>query len=248
MENVLLKEKLKFLIPTSLISLFVGILVDHYIIYPYFDFGKKNQEDTSVESNIDISNEQIIGEDKVLELEKNTSCKMYVDVSGALKEPGVYCMEEGSLLIDAVNKAGGFSSDVAYRFISRKINLAQEVVNNQKLYFPFEEEMECSMVSFLPEAKEVEIIISDTTDITDTTNTTDSTEDTTIEDNTEEDSLQCVNINSATLSELDSLNGIGASTAQKIIDSRPYGNLEDLLQVSGIGESTYNKFKEDICI
>ncbi|MBP5204295.1 helix-hairpin-helix domain-containing protein, partial [bacterium] len=38
------------------------------------------------------------------------------------------------------------------------------------------------------------------------------------------------------------------STAQKIIDARPYTKIEDLLNVSGIGENTYAKFKELICV
>jgi competence protein ComEA len=50
------------------------------------------------------------------------------------------------------------------------------------------------------------------------------------------------------LEELETLNGVGPSTAQKIIDGRPYTKIEDLLNVSGIGEATLNKFKDSICL
>ena len=61
-----------------------------------------------------------------------------------------------------------------------------------------------------------------------------------------------VNINTAGLSQLMKLNGIGESTAKKIIAYREeYGNfkkIEDLLLVSGIGDSKFNIIKDDICV
>jgi DNA uptake protein ComE-like DNA-binding protein len=44
------------------------------------------------------------------------------------------------------------------------------------------------------------------------------------------------------------LNGVGESTAEKIIMGRPYAQIEDLLNVSGIGEATLAKFEDMICI
>ena len=52
-----------------------------------------------------------------------------------------------------------------------------------------------------------------------------------------------ISINSATQTELESLPGIGPSTASKIISGRPYNNLEDLLEVSGIGEKTLERLR-----
>mgnify|MGYP003831478351 FL=1 len=57
-----------------------------------------------------------------------------------------------------------------------------------------------------------------------------------------------MNINNASLEKLDSLPGIGPVMAQKIIDGRPYEKIEDLLNVSGIGESLFSKIKNQICI
>lgn len=61
-----------------------------------------------------------------------------------------------------------------------------------------------------------------------------------------------VNINTAGVSELDSLPGIGESTAQKIVDDRtqngPFASVEDLKRVSGIGDKKYAALEDYICI
>lgn len=56
--------------------------------------------------------------------------------------------------------------------------------------------------------------------------------------------IEKVDINTATLDQLDKLDGIGLSYAQKIIDNRPFNSLEDLLKVKGIGNSTLQKIKD----
>ncbi len=63
---------------------------------------------------------------------------------------------------------------------------------------------------------------------------------------------ELININTASLAELDTLPGIGPTTAQKIIDYReqngPFINTEDIINVSGIGPGTYERLKDLITV
>ena len=53
-----------------------------------------------------------------------------------------------------------------------------------------------------------------------------------------------IDINTASAEKLDALNGIGTVKAQAIIQARPFGTVDDLLNVTGIGNATLNKIKE----
>jgi len=57
-----------------------------------------------------------------------------------------------------------------------------------------------------------------------------------------------ININTASKTELESLNGVGPSTSEKIITNRPYKSIEDIKKVSGIGDSLFEKIKNDITV
>ena len=251
-ENTSQKRNTKRIIACAIISFLCGILFDQYILQKFFSFGKnkcsEEIQETVESENIEntVEDPPTNMEDKKIIKDSTIPCSIYVDVSGAVKEPGVYCMPKGALIIDVVNKAGGFSNQIAYNFVSRKVNLAQKVVDNQKIYFPSENEMECKLINFLPEAEEIEIIVNNSTG--DIGTTPSDTEVETEGNSQNSDSTECTNINSASLEELDALTGIGPSTAQKIIDGRPYQKIEDLLNVSGIGDATFAKFKDIICV
>lgn len=57
-----------------------------------------------------------------------------------------------------------------------------------------------------------------------------------------------ININSATLSELDSLVGVGAITAQKIVANRPYQNISELVSKKALGQATFDKIKDKLSV
>lgn len=57
-----------------------------------------------------------------------------------------------------------------------------------------------------------------------------------------------ININTASAKELESIPGVGPATAKKIIDGRPYGSIEELMDVKGIGEKSFAKMKSKITI
>ena len=178
-------------------------------------------------------------------VEKDT-CPIKVDVSGAVRKPGVYCFKEGSVIQDAVDISKGFDTAYGYKYISRKINLAYELKDNQKIYFPFKDDLLCELQSFSPEI-EKEIVITQKTEgiVENVSSSTEKEEET--EGNSSEDT-SCISINTATKDQLIELNGVGEATAKKIIDARPFAKIEDILNVSGIGDATFEKFKDDICL
>jgi competence protein ComEA len=234
---------------TFVVSFLLGIFFDHYILC----------KTSKVEEEVKGGGLEIVVQDtkdsesKHKTISKEEGCTLYVDVSGALKSPGVYCLEDNALIIDAVNKAGGFSREAATKFIYRRINLAQPLVANQKLYFPYEKELVCELKPVLDEGKKIEVMYSQpvihlptTEPYNDQNKPPTSSSDTSNSTNNQDP--QCVNINTATKDQLTTLNGVGDSTAEKIIQGRPYTKVEDLLNVSGIGEATLEKFKEMLCI
>lgn len=241
MEKVLLKKQLRIYLGIFFLSFFLGVVFDHFLLYRFFSV---KREEEIEESETKKTEPVVLGStDTDTKIMVENTCKVHVDTSGAVKQPGVFCLEEGAMVIDAITKAGGFTNTAAYRFISRKINLSQLLVDNQKIYIPFEDEMDCKLYSFLPQTKEVQTMISNSSPVTYPTSEIEDTSS-----DTEENVDECVNINTGSLEDLDSLSGIGETTAKKIIEGRPYEKIEDLLNVSGIGESLYAKIKDSICI
>lgn len=278
MEDI--KRKILYYSITFVIAFTLGIIFDHYVLCksPSVEDSEVKGETKQLEIVVESENrEEVVSqtppqkpetppqESKIPPQKSETppqepkipfqeqGCTLYVDVSGALKNPGVYCLDDSALVIDAVNQAGGFSKEASTDFIYRKINLAQPLVNNQKLYFPKKEELVCELKPLLDEGKRISGTYNEpVTQLPTTEPYIDqnppplSPPDTTNPINNED--TDCVNINTATKEELTTLNGVGESTAEKIIMGRPYTQVEDLLNVSGIGEATLAKFKDMVCI
>lgn len=143
-----------------------------------------------------------------------------IDISGAVEKPGVYEMQKDDRIEDAIIKAGGFKKDADAEYVSKMLNLAQKLVDGTKIYIPFQEEK--------PDAlKMVQKTSENTSQYNNSTLT---------------------NINSASISELEKLSGVGLVTAQKIIDSRPYGSIEELLIKKTVGKSVFEKIKDKISV
>lgn len=57
-----------------------------------------------------------------------------------------------------------------------------------------------------------------------------------------------ININTASLSELDSLSGVGSVTAQKIVAGRPYQTVEELVSKKAVGKAVFDKIKDQLVV
>lgn len=164
----------------------------------------------------------------------NVTSKVYVDIKGSVKKPGVYQVSADSIVWDIVNLSGGFTKN-AY---TKNINLSQKVKDEMVIYVFSKNEM----------SKMNNTVKTDTTC---TTNIINYDNCITTEKNATETSTSLVNINTASKEELMNVSGIGASKADSIIAYRiktPFSKIEDIMNVSGIGESLFDKIKKYITV
>lgn len=164
----------------------------------------------------------------------NVTSKVYVDIKGSVKKPGVYQVSADSIVWDIVNLSGGFTKN-AY---TKNINLSQKVKDEMVIYVFSKNEM----------SKMNNTVKTDTAC---TTNVINYDNCITIEKNATETSTSLVNINTASKEELMNVSGIGASKADSIIAYRiktPLSKIEDIMNVSGIGESLFDKIKKYITV
>jgi len=151
-----------------------------------------------------------------------------VDVSGAVANPSVVELPEGSRVFEAIEKAGGLTNEADIQLINRAAVLA----DGQKIYIPTKQEVSESRKGKPPAAAQYIPGINDS--------------------DTGPGQSNLININTADSATLQQLSGIGPATAQKIIEYRTtHGNfktIEDIKNVSGIGDKTFEKFKDKITI
>ncbi|KKS31019.1 hypothetical protein A2380_02305 [candidate division WWE3 bacterium RIFOXYB1_FULL_43_24] len=156
-----------------------------------------------------------------------------VEISGAVSNPGVYNLKEGSRIIDALKIAGDFTSDYDYYWVSKNINLSQILKDEQKIFIPFE----ALGYSVNPGSGYQEIFPSlQPSFVTESSGSSAAA--------TGSQGAGTVNVNTATFDELDALPGIGATYAGKIVANRPYSGVEEFKEKSGLTNSVYEKIKD----
>lgn len=145
-----------------------------------------------------------------------------VDVQGAVEKPGVWRLPVDSRVGDAIEVAGGYSTQVDIAAAARQLNLAAELTDGQQVHVPSLGESEA--IAANPNALG--------TDGSATTGT-------------------LININSASETELDTLPGIGPVTAAKIISARaeaPFESIDELQSRDVLSQSVLDKIRELITI
>lgn len=157
----------------------------------------------------------------------NKEEKIYVDISGSVNKPGLYELEINSRLKDAIDKAQGLSETADKNFFQKNFNLARILSDQEKIYIPSILEIQNGLISEADYYKETNPVIN-------------------INNNNKKNEL--ISINEATSEELDELPGIGKITAQKIIDNRPYEDIEELISKKIVKKSVYEKIKDLISL
>lgn len=209
---------------------FIVIILSILNLIIGLNFKKLDNTSSAIKETLSNSEELIsdtIDEPQVTESKET----IRVDVKGMVKKAGVYELAKNSIVNDAIKKAGGLTSKAD----TTNVNLSKSLTNEMVIYIPKKEEVTKSVVNDALVDKSNSVGFIDNESSNETTNT--STK---------------VNINTATLKDLITLNGIGESKAQAILEYRTkngnFKTLEDLKKVSGIGEAAYEKIKDNICI
>lgn len=160
-----------------------------------------------------------------------TKAPIAVHVIGAVPRPGLYEFAEGARVQDAIDAAGGLLSSAN----GSAINLAALLTDGQQLNIPYLEGQAPA-----EESASLELPGSSGNNETPTPESSLSTDG------------ELVNINTATLEELDSLPGIGPTIAQRIIDYRtengPFSTIDEIMDVSGVGPATFDEIKDLITV
>jgi len=168
---------------------------------------------------------------------KNTSETVYVDIKGAVNNPGVYEVDSDSRVIDVIKIAGDLTEDADTSII----NLSKKVTDEMYIIVYTREEMNFYKEKLIP----VKTIIKE---IEKKIVCPDKTNDACLTDSAS-DIEGKININTASKEELESLEGVGTSKAESIIEYREnnkFNSIEDIKKVSGIGDSLYEKIKDNI--
>ncbi len=186
----------------------------------------KNQtkDDTILENDILITNTSTNNN-----LVENESSKdlVVVHITGSVKNPGIVKLSEGSRIEDAIQAAGGLTENADIS----KVNLAYVLDDGIKIKIPSITDDDIGDEDIINEESGENIIENDTTS---------------------SKNNKSININKATETELETLPGIGASLASRIVEHRKqngnFSSIEDIKNVSGIGDSKYLNIKDFITV
>jgi competence protein ComEA len=172
---------------------------------------------------------------KKLSASSSTDKTLYVDIKGAVKNPGVYPANNQQRVNDIVMAAGGLLKQAD----QNQVNLSLKLQDQQIIYVPFKGE---SATEKLP------------TTVDQSPTTTSTSVATTSQDQTAASSQTTskINLNSVTKEQLMQINGIGEKKADLIISYRQehgqFKQMEELKDISGIGDKTYEVLKESLTL
>ena len=201
------------------IALVIGAVAFTIYITNGRDTLKKNDTSTMFVYEGEIEQEKNKDKDGKEEIPLKDK-KIAVDIKGEVKKPGVYYVNDGSIILDLINEAGGTTNKANLDSINR----AQKLKENECIVIPNVDDVNNDVMV--------------------------ATKGLTNNSSKKEDDK--VNINTADVNELNKLNGVGPSKANAIIKYREengsFKSIEDIKNVSGFGEATFEKIKDSISI
>lgn len=197
-------------------------------------FFKLNNEETKIDDNF-VANNEITTK----EIAKQEEVKLYFDIKGSIKKPGVYEFTQGDRIIDAINKAGGLTKNAT----TNNLNLSKKLTNEMVIYVFSKNELTTTKASEpVSNASECKCETIEVNNCVDKNTTNESTNNETTK----------ININTDNKEKLMTISGIGSSKADAIIEYRTkngnFKTTEDIMNVSGISKTIYDKIKDTITV
>ena len=144
---------------------------------------------------------------------------IFIDIEGAIENPGVYELPADSRVNDLLIRAGGLSAEADREWVTKNINLAQRLADGLKIYIPGKSD---SSLGGQIVGGSTSVVAGAATDK--------------------------ININTASIGQLDALWGIGEKRAEAIIANRPYQTLEELKTKASIPKNVYEQIKDKIAL
>ena len=180
------------------------------------------------------------------EIEKiDTTKKIKIDIKGLVVNPGVYELDENSRVIDAINAAGGLLEGAN----TGSINLSKILKDENVIIIENKQEPE-KIIEYVYQECNCPKVNDACLNNQEVVNFQEEKKEESSRENNEENKI--VSLNSATIEEIQSLPGIGESKAKAIIKYRDenglFQNVEDIKNVSGIGDSLFEKIKDYISL
>ncbi len=221
------REHLFIIIIVSLIIIAgSGIIIWKTISQNEFITAGLQDESDYVSNSATPKKEENSGDSSTDKLQQEKQ-KIYVHITGAVKNCGVYTFKEGARVIDVLKAAGGESKEA----VLEKINLASTVYDGEQIYIPVEDDL-CKNDEDSKIQEPIKSLSPSTNKLA--------------------RNKERININIANRSQLEELPGIGPSKAQRILDYRKtigrFDNYQQLLSVKGIGEKTLAKIKKELSL
>lgn len=211
------------------VKVIAGVLL-FAVAFTFYLMKDKSSDEGMLLSDMPGTEEQ--SDNRVTEAAVEGNTAVIVDVAGAVVKPSVVELPAGSRVFEAIDKAGGLSADAD----TRNTNQAEMLTDGQKIYIPTKLELQ-----------QEETAGSGTSAVSNSSSGAKKQSNSGITGK-----AGLVNINTADSAALQQLKGVGPSTAEKIINYRnengKFKALEDLKNVSGIGDKTFEKLKDKITV
>ena len=203
-------------------KILIGIAIIVLVGFGYYKSNSDNLNNNQIQTLVDTKSTESINEkseNNTQNREDNSTTMCQID--GCVNKPGVYSFKKDDRIKDIVELAGGFTQDAD----TKSVNLAMKLKDEMKVYIPSKTETSKAQ-----------------------NNNIESSYIFTIKYN---NSNSLVNINTADSNKLQTLPGIGPSKAKKIIEFREknqFKKIEEIKNVDGIGDKTFESLKSLITI